>query len=104
MRKPEKFESGIKTPRRPMLLTSAFAVSILMATSFAAAETPSEPVPGVDPDKTLSEQLDEDKGVIEPPPVGDAAINVPAPDPTPNTTPVIPPPGTEGGDPTIEPK
>jgi hypothetical protein len=63
-----------------------------------------EPVPGVDSEQTLSEQLDENQGVITPPPVGDAEIHVPAPDPTPGTTPVIPPPGTPGGDPTVEPK
>jgi hypothetical protein len=70
----------------------------------ALAEPPSEPVPGVDPDQSLSEQLDENKGVIEPPPVGDAGIHAPAPDPTPGTTPVIPPPGTPGGDPSVQPK
>lgn len=68
------------------------------------AHSESEPVPGVDPDRTLSEQLDEDKGVIEPPPVGDAEIYVPAPDPDPNTTPVIPPPGTPGSDIRVQPK
>jgi len=69
----------------------------------AYAEEPSEPVPGID-SESLSEQLDENQGVITPPPVGDAEIHVPAPDPTPNTTPVIPPPGTPGGDPTVMPK
>jgi len=67
-----------------------------------AADTKSEPVPGIEEDKTLSEQLDEDKGVIEPPDIGDAEIHVPAPNPDPGTTPVIPPPGA--GDPTVEPK
>lgn len=103
MRKSKKTPDVAIALRPPMLLASALLASI-MATSYAAAETPSEPVPGVDPDKTLSEQLDEDKGVIGPPPVGDSGINVPAPDPTPGTTRVIPPPGTEGGDPHIEPK
>ncbi len=70
----------------------------------AYAEEPSEPVPGIDSEESLSEQLDENEGVITPPPVGDAEIHVPAPDPTPNTTPVIPPPGTPGGDPTVVPK
>jgi hypothetical protein len=68
------------------------------------ASAQSEPVPGVDPDQTLSEQLNKNKGVIEPPPIGDEEIHVPAPDPTPGTTPVIPPPGTPGGDPSVEPK
>lgn len=67
-----------------------------------ATEEESEPVPGIEDDKTLSEQLDEDKGVIEPPDVGDAEIYVPAPDPDPGTTPVIPPPAAD--DPTVQPK
>jgi len=70
----------------------------------AHAEGPSEPIPGIDPGQPLSEQLEENQGVIDPPPVGDAEIHVPAPDPTPNTTPVIPPPGTPRGDPTVVPK
>lgn len=43
------------------------------------------------PCETLSEQLGATGGVIQPPPSGDPEIAVPAPDPTPNTTPVIPP-------------
>jgi hypothetical protein len=70
----------------------------------ALAEDPSEPIPGIDEDRTLSEQLDENKGVIDPPPVGDEEIHAPAPEPLPGTTPVIPPPGTPGGDPSVEPK
>lgn len=81
----------------PLLAVGAFAVPF-------PAFAESEPVPGIDPDETLSEHLDENKGVIEPPAVGDAEIHVPAPDPTPGTTPVIPPPGTPGGDPTVQPK
>lgn len=97
-----------KTVKSPLaaiaLRVSVFSAFILLAPGHAAAEAASEPVPGVDPDKTLSEQLDQDKGVIAPPPVGDGAIHVPAPNPTPGTTRVIPPPGTEGGDPKVEPK
>jgi len=81
--------------------------ALLAGAAFAAplpALAESEPVPGVDSDQTLSEQLDQNKGVIEPPPVGDAEIHAPAPDPTPGTTPVIPPPGTPSGDPTVQPK
>jgi hypothetical protein len=70
----------------------------------ALAEDPSEPIPGIDEDRTLSEQLDENKGVIDPPPVGDEEIHAPAPEPLPGTTPVIPPPGTPGGDLSVEPK
>ena len=79
------------------------AVALLIPPA-AYAEGPSEPIPGIDPEQPLSEQLEENQGVIDPPSVGDAEIHVPAPDPTPNTTPVIPPPGTPGGDPTVVPK
>lgn len=68
------------------------------------AGKPSEPVPGINPDETLSEQLSREKGVIDPPPIGDPDIYTTAPDPDPGTTRVIPPPGTPGGDPTVEPK
>lgn len=80
-----------------------FAVAVAMPPP-AIAEEPSERVPGINSDESLSEQLDKSKGVITPPPVGDSEIETPAPDPTPGTTPVIPPPGTPGGDPSIEPK
>jgi hypothetical protein len=69
-----------------------------------AQERPSEPVPGINPDETLSEQLDRDKGVINPPPVGDAEIHTTVPNPDPGTTRVIPPPGTPGGDQSVQPK
>jgi hypothetical protein len=88
--------------KKPRLCLALLAVGALAAPFPALAE--SEPVPGVNPDQTLSEQLDENKGVIEPPAVGDAEIHAPAPDPTPGTTTVIPPPGSPGGDPTVEPK
>jgi hypothetical protein len=68
------------------------------------ASVPSEPVPGVNPNETLSEQLDRNKGVIEPPPVGDDDIHVTVPNPNSGTMPVIPPPGTPGGNPDVEPK
>jgi len=83
---------------------AAFAVSLLASATAVAEEQKSEPVPGIDPNQSLSDQLDEGKGVINPPPVGDTEIQAPAPDPNPGTTPVIPPPGTPGGDQSIEPK
>jgi hypothetical protein len=54
--------------------------------------------------ETLSEELSESRGVIKPPPGIDPGIKVPAPEPNPGTTIVIPPPGTPGGDPTVIPK
>jgi hypothetical protein len=51
--------------------------------------------------KTLSEKLDQTAGVICPPDV-DPAIKAPTPDA--GKTPVIPPPGSPGGDQTVQPK
>lgn len=92
---------AMKIARKGRALLAAAALAIPLP---ALAEDPSEPVPGIDEDQTLSEQLDENKGVIDPPPVGDEEIHAPAPEPLPGTTPVIPPPGTPGGDPSIQPK
>ena len=94
-------------PSRKPLFLGRLAAAALIGAVFAApfpAFAESEPVPGVDPDESLSEQLDESQGVITPPPVGDEEIHAPAPDPDPGTTPVIPPPGSPGGDPTVQPK
>jgi hypothetical protein len=60
--------------------------------------------PSASEGENLSEQLDRNKGVITPPATGDADIYTDAPNPNPGTTPVIPPPGTPGGDQSVEPK
>lgn len=44
------------------------------------------------------------RGVIEPPMQVDPGIQTTVPEPRPGTTPVIPPPGAPGGDPTIVPR
>ncbi|WP_048708412.1 hypothetical protein [Microvirga massiliensis] len=54
------------------------------------------------PDENLSERLDRSDGVIHPP--TDIAPDMAIRPPDPGTTRVIPPPGTPGGDPSIEPK
>ena len=51
--------------------------------------------------QTLSQKLDQTKGVICPPDI-DPAIQ--APTPNAGKTPVIPPPGSPGGNPNIQPK
>ena len=53
--------------------------------------------------ESLSDRLDRTDGVIRPPRDVDPQIQVPPPEHG-SRTPVIPPPGTPGGDPTIEPK
>ena len=56
------------------------------------------------PDKPLSDHLKQNEGVIEPPRDMDSKIQRTPPVPDPNTTPVIPPPGSPGGNPDIQPK
>jgi hypothetical protein len=53
---------------------------------------------------TLSDKLEKSDGVIRPPATATPDMTVPAPVPNPNTTPVIPPPGSPGGNPQIVPK
>src|SRR5207253_8346759 len=53
---------------------------------------------------TLSEQLSRSGGVIQPPSHADRKIEAPTPDPGAQSMPVIPPPGSPGGDPTVKPK
>ena len=54
------------------------------------------------PNETLSEKLDQTGGVICPPANIDPAIK--APTPNAGKTPVIPPPGSPGGDQSVQPK
>lgn len=44
------------------------------------------------------------RGVVPPPLEVDPGIHAPVPNPTPGTTRVIPPPGSPGGDPRIDPR
>jgi len=78
----------------------------LAAISPACAQAPSADQkrcaePG-DTSKTLSDKLDQGAGVICPPDV-DPGIKVPAARET-GKMPVIPPPGSPGGDPSVQPK
>jgi len=52
---------------------------------------------------SLSHQLSRSGGVIHPPPSGDRSIVQPPKQGT-SSTPVIPPPGTPGGNPLVQPK
>lgn len=56
------------------------------------------------PNEPLSDTLSRSQGVVTPPANIDPGIHAPAPEPNPQTTPVIPPPGTPGGNPNIQPK
>ena len=53
-------------------------------------------------DQTLSDHLAKSGGVICPPPGVDPEIKAPTPEG--GVTPVIPPPGTPGGNPSVQPK
>jgi hypothetical protein len=55
-------------------------------------------------DAPLSDKLERTDGVIRPPTNIAPDMTVRPPVPNPGTTPVIPAPGTPGGDPTIDPK
>lgn len=54
--------------------------------------------------QSLSDKLDKSGGVIKPPADVDPKMAKPAPVPNPNSTPVIPPPGSPGGNPDVKPK
>ncbi|MDE2362866.1 MAG: hypothetical protein KGM42_09325 [Hyphomicrobiales bacterium] len=62
------------------------------------------PKPQLPPGGSLSEKLEKSNGVVRPPPDVDPKMAKPAPNPHPNSMPVIPPPGAPGGRNDIEPK
>jgi hypothetical protein len=67
------------------------------------ADIPGEPVPGTNPHESLSEKLDRNQRVIEPPPVGDEGIHTQVPNPEAgHEEEVIRPPDTPGGSPDVE--
>ena len=72
------------------------------------AQTPSAPAPSQSenpvPGEPLGQQLSRSKGVIKPPAGVDPEIEAPAPQQDNPTMRVIPPPGSPGGDPSIQPK
>src|SRR4051794_15563605 len=53
---------------------------------------------------SISDQLSRSGGVIRPPADVDPAMKTPAPSTGPNSMPVVPPPGTQGNKPEIQPK
>jgi hypothetical protein len=111
------------------LINAAFVFAGLMGTS-ALAQSPDEPLRkrGDDPNmpapsatipekaspgastvtdekgRNLSEKLNTSDGVLRPKGDPDPGINTKAPEPNPNSMPVIKPPGSPGGDPSIKPK
>jgi hypothetical protein len=88
-------------------------MGLLIATAQAqtpkpkVAPPPAETPPSKDsvaPTNPLSEQLSRSGGVIKPPENVDRKIEAPTPDPGARSMPIVPPPGTPGGDPNVKPK
>jgi hypothetical protein len=65
---------------------------------------PQDAIQGPAPGESLSDHLGDTGGVIRPSGNPDPGIAAQPPDPDPGTTRVIPPPGTPGGDPSVQPK
>ena len=82
--------------------SSNFLIAIILLG--CAGSSPASVTGSTGSDATLSEKLEATEGVIRPPPNIAPDMTVPAPDPNPGTTPVIPPPGSPGGNQAIQPK
>jgi hypothetical protein len=95
---------------------AALAVLLLLAgPAYAQANAPTLQKPDADAKntsptmpstgETLSEKLDKSGGVIKPPAGVDPGIHMPAKDSSVGSSmPVIPPPGTPGGNQSVQPK
>lgn len=102
--------------RLGMLLSAGILCASLIPFNEAAAQAqqpvpdaqaPSGQVPapeGSSPAEPLGQQLSRSKGVIQPPAGIDPGIETTAPEPNTPATPVIPPPGSPGGDQSVQPK
>ena len=75
-------------------------LSLVYGSSPSAAQGAQAPAAKDNP----SEKLDKSGGVIKPGSNIDPKMQVPPPDPGPTSTPVIPPPGSPGGNPNVVPK
>jgi hypothetical protein len=91
-------------------ITILFAAAALVVTGFTLAMAAPVAAQAIDSkacteqergNQTLSEKLGQSNGVICPPDV-DSEMTKPAPDA--GKTPVIPPPGSPGGNPNVQPK
>lgn len=75
-----------------------------------APEQPGKPAPQLPdngskaPSGSSSEELSRSGGVIRPPSAVDPRMNQSTPDPGSRSMPVLPPPGTPGGNPSVTPK
>ena len=89
-----------------LVFTSILIVHGMRSAAIAQAQTGNEKAcansAGNSAGKDLSDKLAQSGGVICPPRVGDPDIK--APTPKGGTMPVIPPPGSPGGNPNVQPK
>jgi hypothetical protein len=103
-----RFRASTATATVLICLASYFGPELAFASSRAYAQDQTIPQ-GQDPPGTDEQQQTappaEHKGVIPPPPVGDKGIYTEVPNPEAgHEKEVIPPPGTPGGDPNVEPR
>ncbi len=95
-----------------VILALALAASITSAAAQPAQQAPAAPdrncspetrqnTPGANTGADLSDKLAESRGVICPPAVDSGMAQKPPPE---GTIKVVPPPGTPGGNPNIQPK
>jgi hypothetical protein len=100
--------------RRLVFCAAAFALAFAAGVPAFAQSQPRAPAEQNAPrhfdsqaspqgDRTLSERLDRSGGVISPPAHVDPDIHV-TPPATGDKMPVVPPPGSRGGDPNVTPK
>ncbi|MDB5411320.1 MAG: exported protein of unknown function [Rhodospirillales bacterium] len=108
-------------PTASAILAIAVTGMLAVGAAFAASPTPDDAVPtppndehGVKPSEgsstpsgsgnNLSDQLSRSGGVIKPRTDVDPGMHQPAPDPGPQSMPVIPPPGSTGNSLDVKPK
>jgi hypothetical protein len=83
------------------MISRLWIILSVMATSAGAQELPKPVLP---PGDSTSERLKNAEGVVKPPENIDPQIKAIPPKPEPNSTPVIPPPGTPENRPDLVPK
>lgn len=84
------------------VLVAPLQVQAQVGTESRSPDAPGPTVPAPRPGENLSDRLNRTDGVIPPTRNLDPGLAHPAPDT--GTTPVIPPPGSPGGDQGIQPK
>jgi hypothetical protein len=82
------------------VVATVVLLSVVLGSTPSTAQGTQAPAPS----DNSSDKLGKSGGVIKPGGNIDPKMQVPPPDPGPTSTPVIPPPGTPGGDPKVVPK